>query len=173
VCGPLLIGGLYTVAVYVGYLHGFGAVLTPFLRIPAERYYFWQTFFCIPAYFLVAIVFAGAARLAAAAFHGRGSFENVFALYALSLVLPMLITMWLPEALVMIVFPSQRLGPLGGFRFWPSWFDDLRQLAGVLWPLAITVYGIHRSEKTRPVQSLLVGLIAFLPAVALILLLIR
>jgi hypothetical protein len=173
VYGLLLIGGLYTIAVYIGFHHGFGAVMTPFLRIPAEQYYLWETFFCIPAYFLVAIIFAGVARLVAAGFHGQGSFENAFVLYSLSLVLPMLITMWLPESLVMIVFPSHRSTALGGFRLWPTWVDALRQLAGVFWPLGITVYGIHISEKTRVAQSILVGLIAFIPASAMILLLIR
>jgi hypothetical protein len=121
----------------------------------------------------VAVVFAGVARLVAADFHGQGSFESAFALYALSLVLPMLVTMWLPESLVMVFFPSQRSTPLGGFRFWPSWVDDLGQLAGVLWPLGITTYGIHLSEKILAAQSILVRLIAFIPAAAVILLLIR
>jgi hypothetical protein len=38
---------MYTVTVGVGYLNGFGAVLKPWLPIPAEDYYFWETLFVI------------------------------------------------------------------------------------------------------------------------------
>jgi hypothetical protein len=41
----LLMGVLYTASVFIGYLHGFGAVMEPWLPIPARDYYLWETFF--------------------------------------------------------------------------------------------------------------------------------
>jgi hypothetical protein len=41
----LLIGVLYTVSVFVGRLHGFGAVMEPWLPTPARDYHLWETFF--------------------------------------------------------------------------------------------------------------------------------
>jgi hypothetical protein len=140
VYGLLLIGGLYTITVYIGHRHGFGAVLTPFLRIPAEQYYptsSWRSSSPEWPAWLPRAFMAGAPTKTPS----------------------MLITMWLPESLVMIAFPSQRSTPLGGFRFWPVWIDSVRQLAGVLWPLSITIYGIRISEKTSVAQSILVGLV--------------
>ena len=72
--GLLALGALYTITVSVGYQRGFGAVVPPLLTIPPEDYYFWQAFFCLPLFFLVAVLFAGCARLIAAMFGGRGSF---------------------------------------------------------------------------------------------------
>jgi len=48
-------------------VRGFGAQVAPFLRIAAERYYFWQRFFQIPLFLLTNVAFAGTARLLAAA----------------------------------------------------------------------------------------------------------
>jgi len=59
------IGGLFTIAVYVGYRNGFGAVVRPFLSIPPERYSLWEIFLCIPAFITTAVVFTGFARLIA------------------------------------------------------------------------------------------------------------
>ena len=80
----------------------FGAQVAPFLRIAAERYYFWQCFFQIPLFLLTNVVFAGTARLLAAACGGRGSYEDIFALCCTAMTLPMFLTMWLPETLFIL-----------------------------------------------------------------------
>jgi hypothetical protein len=143
------------------------------LNIPSKDYYLWETWFGTPAFFVVAIVFAGASRLIALPLRGQGSFENTFAIYCISIVLPMFITMWLPEATLMILLPDKRLSPLGGFAFMPPWLDALRQIVGIVWPLVITWAGINHSEKLTGLTSLLVTVLAFIPAAILILVLIR
>jgi len=169
----LLQGGLYTCTVFIGHRNGFGAVTTPFLNIPAEDYYYWETFFTIPVFFLTVLVFAGTARLLAAAWGGRGSFENAFALYGLALVGPTLVTMWLPETILMVFFPDYRLEPLGGFSVFPAWVDAVRQLAGGIWPVIITGLGITHSEKLSRWKSALVTFLAAVPSVTLTLIFVR
>lgn len=169
----LLIGILYTITVYIGYRNGFGAVVTPFLAIPAEDYYFWEPFFALPVFILIAIVFAGLCRLVALIFNGNGSFENIFSIYCLSITLPMFLTMWLPESTLIIFFASQRATELGGFRIFPIWIDALRQIIGIVWPLIITILGIKLSERMNWGKSILVAIIAFIPTSLLMIIFIR
>lgn len=169
----LLIGILYCVAVYIGYTHGFGAVTPPILNIPPQDYYLWETFFGIPVYFLVAIVFAGTARLIALALRGTGTFESLFAIYGVTSVLPMLILLWIPEATVMILASDQRAQPLGGFAFIPPWLDAARQILSFVWPLIITWLGIQHAEQLSGWRSAIVTVCAFVPTASLILVFIR
>lgn len=167
------LGILYTITIYIGYRHGFGAVVKPFLAIPAEQYYFWETFFALPVFLMIAIVFAGLCRLIAHIFNGSGSFENIFSIYCISITLPMFLTMWLPESMLIIFFPSQRATELGGFKIFPVWIDALRQIAGIVWPLIITVMGIKISERMNWGKSILAAIIAFVPTALLIVIFIR
>jgi len=173
VLGLLLLGVLYTITVAVGFQRGFGAVVPPLLTIPAADYYFWQTFFCLPLLFTVAILFAGSARLLASLFRGRGHFEDTFAIVGVALVFPIFLTMWLPESALIIALPSARAEPLGGFAFLPSWADALRQIVGIAWPLGFVALGLKRTEDLGLGQALAVSLLAFLPAAALIAVFIR
>lgn len=171
--GLWLLGILYTVTVAVGYQRGFGAVVPPLLAIPAEEYYFWQSFFCMPLFFVVAILFAGSARLLASLFRGRGSFEDDFALVGIALVFPIFLTMWLPESALILLFPGARAGSLGGFALLPFWADALRQLAGIVWPLVFVAFGLRRAESLSGLQAALVTVLAFLPAAALMAVFVR
>ncbi len=168
-----ILGALYAITTYVGYRNGFGAVSQPFLNIPATNYYLWETCFGTPTFFVVAIVFAGVSRLIALPLRGQGSFENTFAVYCISIVLPMFITMWLPESALMILLPDLRSAPLGGFAFMPPWLDALRQMVGIIWPLVIAWAGIKHSEKLTSLKSVFVTVLAFIPAAILILVFIR
>lgn len=169
----LALGILYTLTVFVGYKNGFGAVMTPALNIPADQYYLWQTFFALPIFFVIYVVSAGAARLVSFSFKGSGSFEDLFSLYSLAMCLPMFITMWIPETLLIVFFPGHRLEPLGGFAVFPVWVDVLRQIIGIIWPLVIIVIGIKESEKLNWLVSGIVALVAFVPAAVLMLVFIR
>jgi len=80
----LFLGSIYTITVFIGYKNGFGAVQEPFLKIPAEDYYFWQMFYQIPLFIIIAILFAGTARLTAIPFKGKGTFEDIFAICCVS-----------------------------------------------------------------------------------------
>jgi hypothetical protein len=169
----LLIGLLYTIAVYIGYTRGFGAVTPPILNIAPEEYYLWETFFGLPVFFLVAIVFAGTARLIASALRGTGSYEALFAIYGVISVLPMLLLLWIPEATVMVLLPDQRAMPLGGFAFMPPWLDAVRQILSFVWPLIITWLGIKHAEQLNGWRSAIVTAGAFVPTALLIMIFVR
>ena len=169
----LLIGMLYTVIVYVGYTRGFGAVTPPVLNIAPEEYYRWETFFALPMYFIIAIMFAGTARLIAHALRGTGSYESLFAIYGVTSVLPTLILLWIPEATVMVLVPDQRAQPLGGFAFIPTWLDAVRQILSFVWPLIIIWLGIKRAEHLGGWRSVIGTVCAFIPTAILILIFIR
>ena len=169
----LLIGLLYTGIVYIGYTHGFGAVTPPVLNIAPEEYYRWETFFGLPAYFIIAIVFAGTARLIAQGLRGTGSYESLFAIYGVTSVLPMLILLWIPEVILMVLLPDQRMQPLGGATFLPLWLDAARQILSFVWPLIITWLGIKYAEQISGWRSAIVTVCAFIPTAVLVLIFIR
>jgi hypothetical protein len=168
-----LLGALYTFTVYIGWRNGFGAVTESFIKIPAEEYYFYQTFYQIPIFIFGGILLAGTARLVATIFKGEGTYENLFAISAVALTFPMFLLLWLPETLLMVVFPDQRLTPLGGFDIFPLWFDNLRIILGFVWPLAIIVWGIVISENVSWVKAVLITIVGAIPMVVLITVFIR
>jgi len=55
----LALGILYTFSVQMAWMRGFPAGVTPFIAIPADRYYFWQRFYQIPLFLVTFITFAG------------------------------------------------------------------------------------------------------------------
>ena len=169
----LLLGFLYTITVIIGYQRGFGAVVPPLLPIPAEEYYFWETFFTIPIFFLGIALFAGVCRWLASVMGGRGSFGDIFAIYAFAMLLPTLLTMWLPETTLIVFFPDRRLTPLGGFDLFPGWVDVARQVLGGLWPLVIAAIGIRISEQLDWFKSILIAVLASLPYIGMVLAFIR
>jgi hypothetical protein len=169
----LLIGVLYTVIVYIGSTRGFGAVTPPVLNIAPEDYYRWETFFGLPVYFIIAIVFAGTARLIAHGLRGTGSYESLFAIYGVTSVVPMVILLWIPEAILMVLLPDQRTQPLGGATFLPPWLDAARQILSFVWPLIITWLGIKYAEQLNGWRSAIVTVCAFIPTAVLILVFIR
>lgn len=168
----LFLGVIYTVSVQAAYMRGFGAQVTPFIAIPAARYYFWQRFYQIPLFVLINVVFAGTARLVAAAFKGSGTYEDAFSLCCLAMTFPMFLTMWLPETIMFFATPV---------GFWPAgawgtvwlWFQILRQVAGVVWPLIVLASGIAVSERIGWLSAAIVTLVAFLPTGALMVIFIR
>jgi hypothetical protein len=73
----LLLSILYSIAVSISWAKGGApAGYEPFLRIPTEYYYFWQTFFTVPVGLIDWIFFAGSAQLLSKKLGGQGSFEE-------------------------------------------------------------------------------------------------
>jgi len=145
----LIIGILYTITVYIGYQHGFGAAYTPWLNIPAADYYYWETFFCLPTFLLVCIVFSGTCYLIVRLFGDFIGFDQIFGMFCIALPVPMLLTMWLPESILMIGFPESKASEFGGFSGLPDWIDILRQLIGTCYPLVLTIIGIRLTQTVR------------------------
>jgi hypothetical protein len=161
----LFLGIIYTISVQLAYMKGFGANVEPFIKIPANEYYFWQRFYQIPFFFITSILFAGIVRLISIPFHGVGTYEDHFCLFTVAQTLPMFVTMWLPETIYFAIFNSATI--------LPTWADVLRQVIGIIWPLMLMVLGISLIEKIKWTASLLITLIAAIPVTALMVIFIR
>ena len=161
----LFLGIIYTFSVQLAYSKGLGASVEPFLRIPAEEYYFWQRWYQIPFFFLTSILFAGIVRLVAMGFSGKGTFEDLFCLFCVAQTLPMFLTMWLPETIFFAFFEEATIAPV--------WVDVGRQILGILWPLVIMVVGISIIEKIQWHLSALATIIAAIPITTLMVIFIR
>lgn len=169
----LLIGVLYTVSVLAGYLHGFGAVMKPWLPIPARDYYLWETIFTIPAFFVILATAGAVTQLVARALGGRGTFEDTFCVLSLGIFLPTFLLMWVPETMVLVFLPQLRAEQLGGFSFMPDWLDIARQVAVPVWAIAGWVHAmpdVHGFGIPAAVVAVVIGLA---PAVIMALVFIR
>lgn len=164
-----VIGVMYTVTVYVAYRKGFIAVVEPFVNISAENYYYYETFFTVPVFFGIGILFAGTVRLSANIFGGTGTFEKNFAVLCVSMVFPIFLLMWIPESLSIFILKTQ---PAHGLPI-PVWLDILRQSVTMLWFFGISVVGIKISENISWWKSILINFIAFIPTGLMIILFIR
>ena len=161
----LFLGIIYTISVQLAYMKGLGANVEPFIKIPANEYYFWQRFYQIPFFFITSIIFAGTVRLLSIVFSGKGRYEEHFCIFAIAQTFPMFITMWVPETIYFVFFSKATVMPV--------WFDVSRQIIGILWPLIIMILGISIIEKIKWYHSLLVTLIASVPTVLLMVIFIR
>jgi|UPI00036D4594 hypothetical protein len=161
----LFLGIIYTISVQLAYMKGLGANVEPFIKIPANEYYFWQRFYQIPFFFITSIIFAGTVRLLSIVFSGKGNFEDHFCIFAIAQTLPMFITMWIPETIYIVFFSKATVMPIG--------FDVSRQVIGILWPLIIMIIGISFIENIKWYHSLIVTLIASVPTVLLMVIFIR
>jgi hypothetical protein len=175
-CGVLawlLLSTAYAASVLVGYLNGFGAVMTPWVPIPPEQYYLWEAPLT-PVIFLVAlVVFSGVVQLLARLASGVGSFEDTFSVIALGGLLPIALLMWLPETLMLVFFPGLRASELGGLPFLPPWLDAARQLAVPVWAMPVYVLALRRVHQLTVFVSALIGLAGLAPAAAVALTYVR
>jgi len=169
----LALGALYTLSVQLAWSRGFGATVTPFLAISADRHYAWQRFYQVPVFLVAIVSFAGTARLVAMAFGGRGRFEDAFAVCGVALALPMLLTMWVPETIIFIAAPPGGWAPAGAWGTVVSVFHIVRQAAGIAWPLVVIARTLERSERIGGWAAAAVTAVAFLPVAALMAVFIR
>jgi hypothetical protein len=115
------------------------------LRIPADRYYFWEIFLVLPAGLGGAILAAGAVRLSALLFRGRGSFERLFALLAFGYVL-VAVVMGFPD-LVLDFWPQAPLFHIHVFLGSAGYFVlsllAVKEVEALSWPktLVLTLVG--------------------------------
>ena len=162
----LFLGIIYTFSVQVALMRGFGAQVEPFIKIPAEDYYFWQRFFQIPFFFITSIIFAGTVRLLSIPFGGKGTYENHFVLFCVAQTLPMFLTMWLPETIFFFAFTKDTFAI-------NIYIDIARQVLGIVWPLAIMVLGVSIIERIKWYWATLIVLIASIPITLFMVIFIR
>lgn len=60
-------------------------------------------FFTIPVFFIAVITFSGTARFIGHFLGGQGDFESIFSIYSIVTVIPLILTMWIPETLLILL----------------------------------------------------------------------
>ncbi len=148
---------LYSVSVLIGYGKGLSPVgYEPFLRIPAESYYLWQTFFTIPVGLIGWILFVGSAQLLSRTLGGQGTFEDSLAVLGFPFIL-MLPFGWFPEMMVMSFAPE----------WWgtPAWGTTDLVLVGVstLWFLIASAIALRQAQNLSLSRAVFAALVSLVP----------
>jgi len=161
----LFLGIIYTLSVQLAYSRDIRPAVEPFFKIPVEDYYFYQRYWQILFFFLTTILFAGTLRLLSALLNGQGNFIDLFCIFCVSQTFPMFLTMWLPETILFVFYPGKIIKPV--------WLDVIRQVIGLIWPLALIVYSVIMIEKLKWYFSLILTLIAAIPIIRLMIIFVR
>src|SRR5690606_28438535 len=101
-----LLALLYALTFAFGHARGFGSVDPALLGLGDSRT-FAQALLTVPVLMLLLAASAGVVQLALRAFGPvRGDFEDAAAVAALSLVVPVAVLMWLPDAVALVLTPA-------------------------------------------------------------------
>lgn len=157
-----LIGVLYTLAQFLGYLNGFGPCSQPFLPIPIKEYYFYQTFFTIPVFWLTTLVFSSVVQFLSVFAGGKGRFEDCVAVFGFSLHITMIPLMLIPET-IMFMFNLHLPGnELCGTTGLGPVADLIRMVGAALWPVIVTFIGLKKVQQYSWLKTLWIGLIGMI-----------
>ncbi len=162
--GRIGFGFLGPVALAVVYFVGISAALalkvdhlpqSPVLRIPPAQYYAYERFYILPVGIAGTIMAAGAIRLLAHWWNGRGRFEDLFALLGFSLIL-VAVVMGLPDMLLAILAGVGVSIPislvLSGPQIW----------LGTLWYGVLTILAVREVERLSWPKTIMLSLLGFI-----------
>lgn len=155
----MLLSILYSVSVFIGFIKGLSPIeYEPFLRIPTESYYLWQTFFTIPVGLIGWILFAGSAQLLSRSLGGKGTFEDTLAVLGFPFIL-LLPLSWFPEIMVTVFTPE----------WWSTTTWDTIDfiLIGVstLWFLIISIVALRRTHNLPFHRAVFTALVSLVPVI--------
>ena len=157
----MLLSILYSISVFIGFIKGMSpGGYEPFLKIPIESYYLWQTFFTIPVGLIGWILFAGSAQLLSKSLGGQGTFEDNLAVLGLPFVL-MLPLSWLPEIMVTVFTPE-----LWGTPKWGT-IDVILVGVSTLWFLIVSVIALRRAQNLSLGRAVFTALVSLVPVIGL------
>lgn len=133
-----LFGALYALAAFRSYSRGRrprGRLLT---FIPAERYYLWESIFCLPLTLLWMSLFAVMVRRLSARAGGTGTLEADLSVLAFTQTPPMIVLFWLPDmGCYLLRVPEDRY-----LRLVPIYGS-----AATAWALVLSTTGIAITER--------------------------
>lgn len=135
-----IFGGLYALAAFTSYWIGrkpSGRILK---MIPAERYYLWESVFCLPMTLLWFTLFAAFARRLSRRVGGVGRFGSDLTVLAFTQSMPMLAAMWLPDMICYVLRIDERLYRRPVAAYAP---------VAVAWAVVLSVQGLSVTERIR------------------------
>lgn len=126
----------------------------PYLRIPAARYYWWQTAFTVPVVLAGWLVLGATAWAVLRLAHRPTSLRGCLAVLAFSAYAPLLAGMWTTETVVAVGFRRYWGAPPGSpavVRRIGRWYLP----AVVVWAAALSVLGLRRAaDASWPASTL-------------------
>ncbi|MCK2212437.1 YIP1 family protein [Actinomadura sp. ATCC 31491] len=139
--GPVALAVVYfagiSAALAMGVMH---APQSPALRISDADYYAYERFYILPVGIAGTVMAAGVTRLLAGLWHGRGRFEDLFALLGFALV-AVAVAMGLPDLVLAVLAGLGVPGLLGWMLSGPHiWL-------GTLWYAVLTVLAVKEVER--------------------------
>jgi hypothetical protein len=157
----LLLSILYSIAVLISWAKG-GAPsgYEPFLRIPTESYYFWQTFFTVPVGLIGWIFFAGSTQLLSKKLSGQGSFEENLAVLGFPYIL-MLPFSWLPEFICIFLSHPWVTAIYSGA------VTAIRVGISVIWFAAVSIVAIKQAQRLSTSRASLAAIVSLIPTIGL------
>jgi len=157
----LLLSIPYSIVVLISWAKGgMPPGYEPFLRIPTESYYFWQTFFTVPVGLIGWILFAGSAQLLSRKLGGQGSFEENLAVLGFSYVL-MLPFSWLPE------FIGVFLPQPWGTAIYGGTVTAIRVGISVIWFTAVSIVALKQAQRLSTSRASLAAIVSLIPTIGL------
>jgi len=159
----LIFAGLYSIASLVGYWLGrlpYG--WEPFIKIPTQQFFLWQSIYLIPATLVSWIFYAGCIQLLSKPFGGKGGFEDTFALLGLTFF-AFLLAMQLPDWIVDYALPRSVFNSPMFYNF----INPLRLIAGTIWIVVLHILAVQRAQALSLGKAAIVTLVAVVPYVLL------
>lgn len=161
-----LLGLLYTLTVAGLYGIGVGATVSPWLRIPAEEYYFWEIFMVFPVYFGVWVLGAGFVQLVSRPLGGSGSFEGTLATLGFAMTIPWYVT-WVVETLGMIlvmmdVITLAQWQDVAENHTVGKVFAIAYQLIAMVWLIVLMPIAVRSSQGLTAIPSFVVGMVTLI-----------
>jgi hypothetical protein len=136
--------------------------MTPWLSIPPEEYYLWQTVLTIPVLFAGWILASGFVQLTSHRIGGGGSFDATARLLALSIAIPKLV-LAIPVLVLAVLVSAGALNA-------STWLQNLDQggpatgivalllSAEAVWTGILTSFAVRAAHKLRARRSVLVAI---------------
>ena len=119
------------------------------LPIPEDRYYWYQAGFTVP----VGVAGVGANALTcyglSRAWGSDVTLAELWGPVSLAAAVPTFVTMWIPETLILPIFPQDSL--------WPKEVDLGRIAVGAAWSVALNVVAVKAAARLNWWQSACVG----------------
>ena len=160
----LLYGLLYVITEIFLVINHLWPTMAPFLPISEESYYFWQLFFTIPVCLFGWLILGGIAYLLVAKLlKASGSLRNYLNILGFSFYVPCIITMWLPETLVVMIRPDVWGNPSVLGPFW-DWFSQVYLWVGFAWAFVLSVLAVKQVGKISSPRSVLATFISIAAA---------
>lgn len=161
--GPLLLGISYAIGSYIAYRSGllpYG--WDPLIKIPLEKFFYWQTFYVIPVSIGTWIFFGGCVQLASIKVDGKGTFEDNLALLGFSLALG-IPALFIPDIIVHHVLPKEVVR----HPFFWTIVNPLRLSLGTLWVMIISIIAVREAQQISFGSAIIVTIVSYIPTMAL------